>query len=123
MNLKDFVAESLKEIVDGVKDAQVHAASNGAEVCPSLKRTSSGQKAMYLSAETGEKVAWVDYDIAVTAEETNESGGGGKLSIRVASIFNAEGEGKTKNTEKSSSLSRLQFRLAIVWPLQQNHEK
>jgi len=118
MDLREFVAESLKEIIDGVKEAQSHAAENGAEICPPIGILSSGARDYLESQATEEKVSFIDYDIAVTAEETGEIGGGGKVSVKVASVFSAEGGGEGKVSEKASSISRLHFSLPVVWPIQ-----
>ena len=121
MNLKEFVAESLKEVMDGIVEAQQYAQDKGAEICPPLIATGDKKVLVYKSETSEGKVSWVNYDIAVTAEEIDKSGGGGKLSIKVASLVNVEGGGEATVTEKASSLSRMQFKIAVVWPHQGNN--
>lgn len=117
MNLKEFVAESLKEIIDGVKEAQDHAKNTNAEVCPSLTRFGEGKEAYYVSSNTAQKVVYVDFDVAVSAEEGTNKERGGRGGIKVA-FMKVEAGLDIKKTEKESTISRLQFRLPVVWPVQ-----
>ena len=43
MDLKEFVAESLKQIVDGVKEAQEHAVKAGGKIAPRLNKKGTAQ--------------------------------------------------------------------------------
>ncbi|MGD0078045.1 MAG: trypco2 family protein [Sedimentisphaerales bacterium] len=87
MQLKEFVSETIKQIIEGVKDAQQAAQTKGAVVVP------------YSQVE--EKI---EFDVAVTAVEGTETSG--KAGISVWSI----GAGVSGKSESSTStLSRIKF--------------
>jgi phage tail sheath gpL-like len=117
MDLKEFVAESLKEVISGVKDAQIHAHENGAEICPTLQRRGESKAAYYVSCRSNEKVVFVNFDIALSAEDTTKGDAGGKLSIKIASL-----SAGVEKAETNSSISRLQFELPVVWPIHHKHK-
>ncbi|MDH4201813.1 MAG: hypothetical protein OEV87_02860 [Phycisphaerae bacterium] len=94
MDLKEFVSETLREIVEGVKDAQGFASQNGAVVAP----YNDYQKT-------------VEYDVAVTVVEGTEAGA--KAGISVWSI-GAGGNVKTEST--NTTVSRIRFSVAIELP-------
>jgi len=94
MDLKDFVSETLRQIVDGVKDAQPAAQSKGAVVVPH-----------YQHAEK------VEFDVAVTAVEGTEKGG--KAGLLVWSLGGAV-SGKFESS--TSTVSRIRFSVAVELP-------
>ncbi len=94
MDIKEFVSQTLKQIIDGVVDAQDQTRKTNAVVVPYCD---SKQK--------------VDFDVAVTVVEGKETGG--KAGISVWSI----GAGVTGKTESSSStVSRIKFEIPIDLP-------
>lgn len=105
MNLKEFVQETLTEILDGVRAAQKQDGGTaiGALTDATLNPTSAGLvnlgKAGYLSM--------IDFDVSVAAE----AGGGGKGGIRVMSV-GVEAGGQYK----SSETSRVKFVVPLVLP-------
>jgi hypothetical protein len=108
MDLKDFVSETLKQIIDGVKDAQQTANTKGAVIVP--------------YSQGAEKI---EFDVAVTAVEGTETAG--KAGISVWSI----GAGVSGKSESSTStVSRIRFSVAVELPkgsqkpqLKQNYAK
>lgn len=94
MDLKEFVSETLREIIEGVKESQEFAAQKGAVVAPyhDYQKT-------------------VEYDVAVTAAEGKEAGA--KAGISVWSI-GAGGNVKTENT--NTTVSRIKFSIPIELP-------
>jgi len=101
MELKDFIKNTLVEIVNGVKEAQEATKALGATVSPEI----DGQ-ATTVSAEN---VRSVEFNVAVTATDEANAGAG----IKVASIFNVGGGVKEINT----SVSTISFKIPIVLPL------
>jgi len=94
MEVKDFVSETLKQIINGVADTQKYAKEKNAVVAP------------YHSCQ--EKV---DFDIAVTVVEGKETGG--KAGISVWSI----GAGVSGKSESSNTtVSRIKFSIACDLP-------
>lgn len=94
MELKDFITETLKQLVDGVEEAQKY-------IVDKQKKATINPKGMHNNIET------VDFDVAVTSTEnvTNSVSGG----IRVASIFSIGGENKNNTLEQNISRSCLKL--------------
>jgi hypothetical protein len=113
MNLDEFLSETLKGIIKGVRDAQEFAKDNDAVVNPYLHERQKSE-AMILFNESGYQpraLYKLQFDIALTAsEETGKSGHGG---INVMSI-KLGGELSSKGTEQT--VSRVQFPLYVVLP-------
>jgi predicted ATPase len=94
MDLKEFVSETLRQIVDGINDAQQLTPPKGAVIVPYY-----------------EKLEKVEFDVAVTVIEGTETSG--KAGISVWSI----GAGVSGKSESSTStLSRIRFSVAVELP-------
>ena len=94
MDIKEFVSETLSQIIDGVVDAQQQTKGKNAVVAPHYAYQ---QK--------------VGFDVAVTVVESMEKTG--KAGITVWSI----GGGVSGKSETSSStVSRIKFEIAIELP-------
>jgi hypothetical protein len=100
MQLDDFVAETLRQIIAGVK--KVQGTEDGMNV-NAAGVTSSG----HLLANIYGNFTRVDFDVAVTAE----SSGGSKASLKVWSI-GAEGGGE----HKSQTANRVSFSIPVRLP-------
>ena len=108
MKLQDFIQQSLVEIVEGVKAAQKAVEDSNTEelvsaVSPTNRKNGIVQKVL----------TPVSFDVAVTASETNGSGGGGE--IKVIGVFKAGGDTKAISSETFSS--RIQFLVDVQLPL------
>lgn len=117
MELKDFVAVALREIVEGVAEAQTAVAPSGAKINPKLHRViPKGEKNYELFAwadgEGANPVFLVNFDVAVTAARGAKTKGGVGVVAGVVSL------GSSGASEKSeSSVSRLSFRIPLLLPL------
>lgn len=116
MNLKDFVSESIVEIVEGLVDAQSRIESNDAKVVPDVKNvfTQSQTGGTNLAIgwdKQGNLIHSIEFDIAVTANEGTETKGG--IGV-VAGVFALGSQGKSQ--ESNQSISRLKFRVPISFP-------
>ena len=115
MDLKEFVAESLRQIMDGVAEAKEHGSQIGAEVNPAaiagrLDRFPEG--VLYRKTETGVQYAQnVSFDVAVTTIEESHTKGGAKLAV---AVFSAGGG--TQRDSTNSSVSRVQFTVPVFLP-------
>ena len=103
MDLKSFITETLKQIIEGVQDAQKYISDKKIPATIHPKRSK-------------ENIESVDFDVAVTSTESNSSGLSG--GIKVASIFSIGGEGKNQLSEKN--VSRIKFKVQIELPRQDN---
>lgn len=112
MRLQNFISETLKEIIAGVKEAQSFAASQGARVNPPWRKTLKLQACSVRDAYTGQLLQNVEFDVAVTLTEESEAKGG--AGIFVAAI----GLGVQGKTDiSSSSISRVKFSVPVSLPI------
>lgn len=116
MELKQFAAESLVQIVRGIEDATKQLADSAAIVSPGsfqsvhsdFKATSVG---FHAPGKYDRRVEQVEFDVAVYASEGKETKGG--IGIVVGSIgIGTQG----KSDAASSSQSRLKFAVPVVLP-------
>ena len=111
MNLREFIAETLSQLVEGVKDAQERASAHGARINPNL--TTSAELAVKhgIFIASGEAAQLVQFDVALTATEGTETKGG--IGV-VAGIFNLGSAGQSQAA--SSMVSRVKFSVPVVLP-------
>lgn len=114
MELKDFVAESIKQIIDGVNDASGHAKANGAVVNPQRWGWNSNVQVKY-DQKTGAAIETIEFDVAVTASEGAATKGG--IGVFMGAV-NLGSQGESENS--NSSVSRLKFSVPIVLPVTPN---
>lgn len=104
--LSEFVAESLSELIIGVKEAQESAAELGALVNPSeLRLTPRKEEKFELP------VVKVAFDIAVTTLEGDTS----KAGVAVLGGLLSVG-GQTSAEAKETAASRIRFEIGVVLP-------
>lgn len=113
MNLKEFVSKSLEEIVSGVHDAGNRARGYGARVNPKgYEGVGENAKGVYTD-ENGDyhAVEYVDFDIAVVAEESSGKQGGGEIKVFSVGLGGGASAGSVNRSE-----SRLKFRVPVLFP-------
>ena len=113
MNLDEFISETLKGIVKGVKDAQQFAKDNDAVINPYLHQNHKAQT-MVLYDEHGMEpraLYQLNFDIAVTASEESEKSGHGGINV-----LSMKFGGDLSNKGLAQSVSRVQFTLFVVLP-------
>ncbi|MCI5145467.1 MAG: hypothetical protein D3923_08020 [Candidatus Electrothrix sp. AR3] len=118
MNLKEFVTESIVEIIDGIVEAQEKVSKKDAKIIPKMYRlfTESQKGGTNLALGWDEEknlVHTIEFDVAVTANDGTETKGGVGV---VAGIFALGSQGKSE--ESSQSISRLKFRVPVSFPRQ-----
>lgn len=119
MELREFVAESLRQIIDGVAAAQTYAAEQGATVNPSdiWFRVDQGVVKIQDRA-TGALVQEVNFDVAVTATDGTKTKGG------IGVFAGAVGLGSQGQSEASNqSISRIKFSIPLSLPTLQVSNK
>ena len=118
MNLKEFVSESLSQIVSGVIDAQEILMETEAIIVPEMSRSINTASIGEAKNKPGQPVAEVEFDILVTVSEKKESG----MSLSVAlGTINGSGKGG-RNTDYGEN-SRIKFKIPIVMPINTYVEK
>ena len=118
MNLDEFVKEVLIEIISGIRGAQ--DVKGGAFIVPSGDGGHKYAKHSRVSSSARLKSTIVDFDIALTAEDSSKTAGGGGLKV-VGIGANIQGESSSKDT----TVSRIQFAIPILLPESQRkwHEE
>lgn len=116
MQLDDFVATTLQQIVAGVQTAQASSTASGARINPQVEvptmRAPGSQKATGLvDWETGTLIQEITFDVAITASKSGESGAGLKIAIPLVSA-GLEGA----SSRQDSAISRIQFTIPVVLP-------
>lgn len=111
MKLKDFVAETLKEIVDGVVEAQKYYVEKGGSVNSKNLSFRTDQGFQMWDGNTGQPAQLIEFDVAVTTTEGTETKGG--IGVFVGPIgLGSQGKSDASNT----SSSRIKFSVPIFLP-------
>ena len=97
MKLEDFVAETLKQVVAGVKNAQGPAKENGAYISPFIQRN--------------ETTTSIDFDVEVTTSDATETEGG--IGVFVGAIGLGS---KGKSDSSTVSVNRIKFSIPLFLP-------
>lgn len=109
MELKDFVSDSITQIMEGVKEAQQKGKELGGSVVP-FSYNVQGNRTI-LDSTNQRLISTLSFDVAVTATETTDKGARG--GIKVMSI---QLGGEANNNVTSGSTSRLCFEIPIILP-------
>jgi hypothetical protein len=102
MDLETFIAETLRQIVKGVRTAQEHDDCKGAFINPS---PSPGQGHRLVKP--------IEFDVALTVTEGSEKQGKGGIGI--ASVLGIGGQ--ASSTTASTSVSRIKFEVPVILPV------
>lgn len=113
MELKEFVSETLWQIVSGVEEAQQKISTLGGEINPSLIGSVEHIAKAGGGIETmgGNYAQIVEFDVAVTAIEGKGTKGGIGIVAGVISL-GSTGQSNTEN----SSVSKLRFKIPLTLP-------
>jgi hypothetical protein len=113
MELKDFVSETLKQVMEGVKVAQKFSKESGGKINPKGIYTTSTTSHPQLYTTDNELVQVIEFDVAVTATESDKAKGGIGIFVGAFGI-GAQGESGNQN----SAINRIQFKVPIILPNQ-----
>ncbi len=118
MNLEKFVKEVLTEIVSGIRGAQ--KVKGGAFIVPAGDGGHEYAKHPRVSSSAHIKSTIVDFDIALTVEDSSKGSDGGGLKV-FGTGANVQGEAASRDT----TVSRIQFAIPILLPVSQRkwHEE
>ena len=115
MELKDFVKETLVQVIGGIVEAQNVIRSTGlsAEIAPQLRNNRETLEKQGKSISNSGHVAHqLDFDIAVTVSEKTQTQGG--IAIAIAGVIGLGGHGKSEAGDVTAS--RIKFSVPIVFP-------
>lgn len=108
MEIKDFVSTTLTQIAEGILESQRHASLHGYTVSPKPTGVQEQADKTLAPGIPGSSFRFVDFDIAVTSNSSQEAGAGANLHI---ASFRMGGN----NTE--NSVSRVRFSVLVKWPI------
>jgi hypothetical protein len=110
MELRDFIKETISQIIDGITESQEFAKSKKAVVNPFGMAGGNKDGFGYLGY-TGEHASIVEFNVALTVNEELK----GKASIGVLTgILGIGGQKETGTT--NSSISNISFKIPIKLP-------
>jgi len=118
MKLGDFISQTIKEIIDGVSDAQQYAKEKDAEINPGHVNWSDIKRAYFKNVKaSGEDEAQgltpIDFDILITIGDSDKIEGG--VGVFAASLgLGAKGEAK----DYSETVNRIKFQILTKLPQQ-----
>ena len=112
MDLKQFICETLVQISEGIAAAQqqLHDAGSGAVVNTNMTKTEDGH---LVTGGRRRPVEFVDFDVAILANEGTETKAG--IGLTVASLFKLDAGGKS--IESAGRESRIKFRVPMSYPM------
>ncbi len=110
MQLDEFVSQTLKQVIDGVSSAQQYGKSKNANINPSTARMDGKAAGYSFCVETGIPLQDIEFDVAVTVSESNESSDG-DANVGAISVTSLN-----QSTSQSSSVSRIKFKVPILLP-------
>lgn len=111
MELREFVAQTLTQVIDGVRDAQSQVDAPGAVINPHVNTSHEqlGKQGFLWSSEGPVQI--VQFDVALTVVEgTGTKGGIGVFAGAIS--LGTSGESKNEN----SSVSRIKFSVPLRLP-------
>jgi len=118
MELKDFVATSLIQIIDGVNEAKKYADENGACVNPQNFVYNQIIESVRRDSFNDAPIETVEFDVAVTATEGSEAKGGIGVFMGVVGVGS-----QAKMDSQNQSVSRLRFSVPLTLPTTNNKTK
>ena len=110
MELKDFISETLTQMMEGVKNAQEKAKEFGAIVNPP---TSSHKENTVSIGDLGEyqRIQTIEFEVALPSTSTNDTQKG--ISVAFAGIGAKGGKG---SNEQNSIANKIRFEIPIALP-------
>ena len=112
MELKDFIAQTVSQVMEGVKEAQTLAEKVGGAVNPKGQLYLTTESAPFQDKETTRIGDFIHFDVEVEVIEGKAESGGAKLSIPSIGGLGGELSGKKENR----SINRVSFRLPVIYP-------
>ena len=114
MELKDFVKETLSQIVAGVEAAQTEVRDCGGLVNPAYRPRKKEPSASHFGElDHGQNIFLIDFDVAVTVLE--ESGTEAKVKLNVVSLLGLGAGGESSNS--NSATNKISFKVPLALPV------
>ena len=117
MDLKDFVSQSLIQIVQGVCDAAGPISAMGGYVSPAHTSKTEGHVIGHTMDGKGRAVHSVHFDVAIVAENDSKVSGGGGLKVMGVRLG-----ADASAAEREQTSSRIQFVVPLALPIDQGSQ-
>jgi hypothetical protein len=111
MQLDQFISESLNQIFRGISNAKKEAKELGFQVNPWIVVGRSDPSGLLIDRETKTPVQIVEFDVAVTTAESDQSKGGAGIFIASLAIG-----AQRQASETNMVVSRIKFSVPISLP-------
>jgi hypothetical protein len=111
MKLGQFITETLKELVEGVKGAQDHVAKAGGAVNPSGLTYLRPEMAQVQHKATTRIGQQIEFDIEIAAIEGKQKKGDAKVSV-----LSIGAGGQMQSGVENRSVNRIKFTLPVIFP-------
>ncbi len=112
LQLRDFITETIKHVIDGVVTAQEYAKSKNAVVNPQIGFHPQNQNVMIDGSSGRPIVQTISFDVALTAVKGSRTQGG------IAVFTGMVGLGSKGQSEKiNETVNRIQFSVPIALPI------
>ena len=112
MELKDFIAQTISQIMEGVIEAQGLAQKSGGAVNPKGQMYLAPDAAPLMDKGTTRIGDFINFDVAIEVTEGKEESGGAKISVPTIGGLG----GKLFRKLENKSVSRVSFRLPVIYP-------
>jgi len=125
VNLKDFVAQSIIEIIEGIKNAQAHFENDeDVLVAPRIRPTENSSIYVVEQIDSDGRTqylprAWmIQFDVSVAVTQQAGKDGGAALTVCGIGMLG----GKKIQSNEHSEFSRISFEIPVQWPYDQNKQ-
>ncbi|MCF8241359.1 MAG: hypothetical protein K9J16_08220 [Melioribacteraceae bacterium] len=116
MELKEFVSETLTQIISGVKDAQSQQNELGAKINPTIgsaQVSASSIPTSYIpTSNISSGIFFIEFDVSVFASNEKGVKGGGSLNVAAIKV-GADGEKSSSNAQQN----KINFVVPITLPV------
>lgn len=109
VDLKDFVRESILDVMKGIAEARADSTVGG-QVAPVIRDHANIDPSFGVAWHAGAMWSVMKFDIAITASTTTEAGAGAKAKFNVA-VFQGSLGGDGKIGGHDETVSRVQFQV------------
>jgi len=118
MELGEFVKESIKQLIDGITDAQKYAEEKGASINPMGLVRVDKQNLIIARGIQPQIPQVIDFDIVVSITE------GGEVKAGIGVFAGALGLGtQAKNEDSNMVANKIKFSIPVMFPQQNTPEK
>lgn len=112
MELKEFIAQTISQVMEGVREAQKLAEEAGGAVNPKGQFYLTPDSAPFMDRETTRIGDFISFDAAIEVTEGKEESGGAKISVPSIGGFG----GNLFRKKQNRSFNRVNFRLPVIYP-------